>query len=136
MKEVMKKVFELVEEIQKTKQYLNLSEAKKNNDSDVELTNNIKKYNLLTEEVKRLISTGKGNKEQIDEKNVEISKLYDIIIKNENMVAFNRASEEVNILMNKINSILVAGVNGEIINTYSCDDDNGCGSCGKCLKKN
>ena len=43
-------------EIQKTDEYLNLVEAKKNNDDDPELSNLIGEYNLLKFDIGRLLA--------------------------------------------------------------------------------
>ena len=124
-------------ELQKTDEYLNLVEAKKNNDNDQELSNLIGEYNLLKFDIGRLLADYQDKQEKIDQKNAELKEIYDKIMKNSNMIAFNEASDKVNNMMNKINKILVAAVNGEDltfdfeINESKCGGG-GCENCFGC----
>ena len=124
-------------EIQKTDEYLNLVEAKKNNDNDQELSNLIGEYNLLKFDIGRLLADYQDKQEKIDQKNAGLKEIYDKIMKNSNMIAFNEASDKINNMMNKINKILVAAVNGEDlafdleINESKCGGG-GCENCFGC----
>ena len=124
-------------EIQKTDEYLNLVEAKKNNDDDPELSNLIGEYNLLKFDIGRLLADYQDKQEKIDQKNAKLKEIYDKMMKNPNMIAFNEASDKVNNMMNKINKILVAAVNGEDlafdfeINESNCGGG-GCENCCGC----
>ena len=133
MKDILNLTIEFAKKIQKTKEYLNLKKAKEINDKDHELKNNIAEFNELTENVKSLIKNS-SKKEEIDEENSKISLIYSKIVNNENMINFNKASNEMNILMNKINNILIKAVNGEDFEN-SCVEFN-CESCKKCSGKN
>ena len=125
----------LGKELQKTDEYLELMHAKKNNDSDAELNDLIGKFNLLKFDIQRLLSDAEYQQEKIDEKNLELSKIYEKIMKNKNMIAFNKASEKMNAVMNRISSILMAAVNGEDPMSFSETNDLGCnGACDGCSK--
>lgn len=128
----MELTVKLAKKIQETKEYLNLKNAKKINDEDPELKNNIVKFNELTENVKSLIKN-KSSKEEIDDENFKISEIYNKITSNKNMINYNNASDEMNILMNKINNILIKAVNGEDFEN-ACVKFN-CESCEKCSGK-
>ena len=81
------------------------------------------------------MSENSDQQEKINEKNLELSEIYEKIMKNENMVAFNKASEKMDTVMNRINSILIAAVNGEDPMLFSEINDLGCnGSCDGCSK--
>lgn len=122
-------------EIQKTDEYLDLMQAKQNNDNDIELNDLIGKFNLLKFEIQRMLSDNSDQQEKINAKNSELSEIYEKIMKNENMVAFNKASEKMDTVMNRINSILMAAVNGEDPMLFSEINDLGCnGSCDGCSK--
>ena len=131
MKDIIDLAYEFAKNIQKTKEYLLLQEAKKNNDEDKNLNELIYKYNILKNNI--------SQKKVQDEKNVQVKqakKLYKNIMENKNMKKFNEASNNMNILMNKINSIFIAAVNGKQL-TDCCEDEiYDCGRCGKCLEKN
>ena len=133
MRDILNLTIEFAKKIQETKEYLNLKKAKEINDKDHELKNNIAEFNELTENVKSLIKNS-SKKEEIDEENSKISLIYSKIVNNENMINFNKASNEMNILMNKINNILIKAVNGEDFESF-CVEFN-CGSCKKCSGKN
>ena len=135
MADILDSAINFAKEIQKTKEYLKLEEAKKNNDNDEELVRMITEYNNLTEKVKNLISTKNSQKEEIDKTNDEISIIYKKIMENKNMIDYDLASSEMNILMNKINSILIDAVNGKKIDSCSKNKVFNCGSCRKCSGK-
>lgn len=135
MVDIIDSAVDFAKKIQTTKEYLNLQKAKKNNDEDVELNDMILKYNELTKHLKQLVADKQNEKEQINEQQIKISELYKKIMANKNMINFNKASDEVNILMNKINSILVDAVNGENVDYFHKNEVFDCGSCGKCFGK-
>lgn len=136
MEKIMELAVDFAKNIQKTNEYLNLKKAKEKNDNDLELQKLIKKFNMLKQNVEDLIKKNGSNKEQIDNLNCEISAIYKKIMENKNMVNFNKASNQANILMNKINSVLVNAINGEEL-ISSCLNKNSfsCGSCEKCSGK-
>lgn len=120
-------------EIQKTDEYLELMRAKKENDNDKELNDLIGKFNLLKFDIQRLLSDKEDQQEKINEKNLELNEIYEKIMKNENMIAFNKASDNMNSVMNKVNSILMGAVNGEDPLTFSEFNNLGCsGGCSGC----
>ncbi len=135
MVDIIDSAVDFAKKIQTTKEYLSLQKAKKNNDEDVELNDMILKYNELTKHLKQLVADKQNEKEQINEQQIKISELYKKIMANKNMINFNKASDEVNILMNKINSILVDAVNGENVDYCHKNEVFDCGSCGKCFGK-
>lgn len=136
MEKIIELAVEFAKNIQKTPEYLNLKIAKEKNDNDLELQKLIKKFNMLKEEVENLIKSENSNKEQIDSLNYEISNVYEKIKENENMINFNKKSNKANILMNKINSILVNAINGEeLISNCNGENSFNCGSCKKCSGK-
>lgn len=135
MARIMELAVEFAKEIQKTDEYKELNEAKRKNDEDRELNENIKNFNNLTKKVKELISKKDSNKEEIYKTNEEIKNAYDRVMSNENMINFNVKSNNMNVLMNKINSILIDAVNGKEVSLCSSNKSYECGSCEKCLGK-
>lgn len=131
MSDILKLANEFAENIKKTEEYLNLVKARKDNDEDVNLNVKINEFNAHTDNVKRLIADG-SPKEEVDSENVKISELYKEIMENKNMIAFNKASNEMNLLMNNINAILVAAVNDEDVSACSDRKSSGCSGCKKC----
>ena len=125
---------ELGKLIQQSVEYQALSNAKKQNDEDVELNNMIHEFNLVKLEIQNLMSAEDADKEKINAKNQKLSKLYQTIMAKPNMMVYQKASEAMNLMMNQINTVLVAAVNGEDPETcdvtVSCGGD--CGSCAGC----
>lgn len=112
---IIEETFNFAKKIQKTEQFLNLKKAKEANDADENLQNLVNDFNMLKLKLNHsLKETEKNNELENYEKNSKnLSDLYDKIMENKNMIEFNKASDDVNALMNKINKILVAAVNGK-----------------------
>lgn len=129
---ILEEALIFAKKIQETQQYLNLKKAKEINDSDENLQNLVNEFNML-----KLKFEHNLNKKETDEGDgKKLTELYDKIMENENMVAFNEASDEMNALMNKINKILVAAVNGKNVDEFEdsdFEDEAGCaGNCHNC----
>ena len=86
--------------------------------------------------MKMEIESGKPEPDQnkINELNEQLMSIYTQVMESENMVAFNKAKDVVDHLMNHVTAILTAAVNGEDPDTYdpdaACTGD--CCSCGGC----
>lgn len=132
--DIIKMARNLGKEIQNTTEYINLTKAKQDNDNDSELADLIGKFNLVKLKIQHLSNDiDEKNKAEIEKENEKISKLYEKIMQNENMIAFNKASKEINDMMNKINRILTAAVNGEDPMTCSDTLQTACnGQCSRC----
>ena len=117
--------------IQQDERYQALSEAKKNNDCDAELQDKIGQFNLKRVEINQLAGDPEKNREKLVELDRELHEVYDEIMRNANMAAYNEARNEMDVLMNQVNQILVASVNGE--NPDTVELQSGCtGSCESC----
>ena len=132
--DIIQETFNFAKKIQKTEQFLNLKKAKECNDNDKQLQDLINEFNMIKLKIEYDLKKMKTNE---NEKNSEkLNEIYDKIMKNEHMTIFNKASDEMNVLMNKINKILVTAVNGksmENFNEFNLNDDNGCtGNCHDC----
>lgn len=119
--------------IQESAEYQVLENAKKANDNDKELNDKIGEFNLVKMEIQTLMAQDNADQEKITAKNKELRELYDSIMENTNMMTFNKASQAMNTMMNHINNILIAAVNGEDPETCELEPQTGCsGSCGSC----
>lgn len=95
-------------------------------DSDEELTGLIAKFTNLRESFE-------GKDEAESEKIAkELQELYDTIMQNEKMVAFEEAKEDFNALMDRIMAIITKSANGEDPDTAEPDEHchGDCCSCG------
>lgn len=124
-------------EIQKDERYLNFSKARENNDKDAELNDMIGKLNLVQLSYQQ--EAGKGDEADADkmsEYDKQFRELYEKIMSNPNMLAYEAARKEVDDMMNYVMQLLSLCVNGEDpatcepVQEHSCGGS--CGSCGGC----
>lgn len=136
--EIITMTRELGKAIQDSPEYQALTNAKIANDSDSELNNMIGEFNLKKTEIEQIMNSEHNDQEIINQKNGELREIYQEIMSNPNMIAFNKTSEAMNTMMSYINNILIATVNGE--NPETCDinpqsdccSSGGCSSCSGC----
>ena len=122
-------------EIQKDDRYLKMQLAIQATDHDQKLQDLIGQYN-----VKRMALQTEGQKKDRDQQKMqaytqELNGLYETIVKNPNMVAYNAAREEMNGVMRRINAIVEQSAEGADPDTadyeeHSCGGN--CGACGGC----
>lgn len=120
-------------EIQASDEYKALYNAKEANDNDSQLQELIEKFNLKRVELNVAMSSEEKDEEKISKCNTELQDLYNSVMSNENMVAFNKANSDLNDMMNQITTILMKSVNGEDPETCAAVEEHSCGgSCSSC----
>ena len=126
-------------ELQKEEAYINYAAAKKANDEDKALQDDIGNFNLIRMQIDQCLSTEEGNenvdkeelRKKINELNVKLKDTYSKIMESEVMINYNNAKAELDVLVNKINAIITMTVNGE--DPMTCEINEGCsGSCSSC----
>ena len=125
---------ELGKEIQKSEAYQALIEAKSKNDADQELQDLIGEFNLKRIAINTQINDNKKHDEdEMRRLDSELKEVYQKILHNENMAAYNEAKNAMDDIMNQISTILMYSVNGEDPETCPSKQDTGCsGSCATC----
>ena len=126
---------QLGEALQQEEAYIQYQLAKDLNDKDEGLQADIGEFNLLRMSLSNELAKDETEKSQskIDELNSQMQALYGKIMSNENMARFNQVKEELDKLVNRINSILVLCINGEDPQTCEPSECTGsCSSCGGC----
>ena len=126
---------ELALAVQQDDRYLYLDSARKMNDIDEELQKQIEDFNIAR--VSLNMETNKAEKDThyIEELNEKINTLYTNVMNNENMVTYNNAKNEIDLLMKHIQAILAEAVNGgdpTKVAAPSMGCSGSCGSCGDC----
>lgn len=120
--------------IQESDEYKALMEARTASDNDEELQKQIGEFNLVRMKMEIESSKPEPDQDKIGELNEQLMSIYTAVMESENMVAFNKAKDVVDHLMNHVTAILTAAVNGEDPDTYdpdaACTGD--CCSCGGC----
>lgn len=123
---------QLGKELQASEEYKNLIVAREANDNDAELQDLIGKFNLKRIELNSLMSKEEKDQEAIAACNTELQSVYQIVMANPNMVAFNAAKTGLDSIMNQVNTILVKSINGEDPETCAAVEDSCSGSCSTC----
>ena len=132
--DIIKMTRELGKELQKDERYIAYINAKNINDNDEKLQKMIHEFEMKRMEIS--MESGKLEKddERINTLNSELQNLYSEIMQNENMMNFSVKRDEMDNLLNEINSIITMCANGEDPDTgqitHSCSGN--CGSCGGC----
>ena len=120
--------------IQESDEYKALMEARTASDNDEELQKQIGEFNLVRMKMEIESSKPEPDQDKVNALNEQLMSIYTSVMESENMVAFNKAKDVVDHLMNHVTAILTAAVNGEDPATSdpdaACTGD--CCSCGGC----
>ena len=121
--------------IQESDEYKALMDARTASDNDEELQKQIGEFNLVRMKMEIESSKPEPDQDKINQLNEQLMSIYTAVMESENMVAFNKAKDVVDHMMNHVTAILTAAVNGEDPATYdpeaaSCGG--ACCSCGGC----
>lgn len=128
---IIEKTRELAKLIQADPAYKNLIDAREKNDNDAELQDLIGKFNLKRIELNQAMSEAERNQDKINAADAELKEIYQKIMSNENMIAYDKATNEMALIMNKINRIISGAANGE--DPDAIDTEASCtGSCSSC----
>lgn len=120
--------------IQEQPAFVKLQTAKAANDADTELQAQIGEFNLKRMQLNEEATKENADSDKVAALNKELMEIYNKVMVNENMLAYNEAKTEVDGYMNHINAIIVGSVNGENpdeIEMSSCGEG-GCSSCSGC----
>ena len=132
--DIIDQVRALALELQKDERYLVLEHARRMDDADEELQQQIGEFNLARIDLNNEVSKQEKNAERITELNEKIQSIYTDVMNNESMQAYNEAKTEMDNLMQYINAILTTAVNGgdpmTVEEPSSCGGDcSGCSGC-------
>lgn len=126
---------EIGKELQKDERYLNMQLAQQNTDNDQELQNLIGEFNL-----KRMAINNEAQKELQDQEkmqalNQELRAVYAQIMQNPNMIAYNKAKDELDALLKRVSAIITQSAEGADPETADYEESScggNCSSCGGC----
>ncbi len=122
----------LAREIQKSESYINLKIASQNNDNDEKLQDLIGKFNLKKIAISTQMSEDNENSDKTSRLNEELKACYKEIMNNSNMLNYMKCKKEFDELIRKINLLVVAGANGEDVDSVNMENNGCAGSCGSC----
>ena len=129
--DVIQMTRELGKAIQNDDRYIAYTLAKQVNDEDKELQADMEKFTELRKKLNIAMSEKNSDSEELRAIDAEIKEVYQKIMSNKNMIAFNSAQSELELLINNINQIISLCANGKDPDT--CQTSSGCiGSCAEC----
>ena len=104
-----------------------LEAARKNYESDRQLQTLVIEYEVQQRAMQKEAVDPNCDTHMIDMIQNRINELYEAITQNETYLALEKAQEEVNALMNKINGIITARITGQEAGcTHNCATCGGC----------
>lgn len=121
---------EMGKQIQASEEYRALQAAKAANDADETLQQAIGDFNLKRIALSNAASDENSDKSKIKKLDQELKAVYQNIMQNPNMVAFQHAKEQMDHMMSQVTNILMMCVNGEDPDT--CQPASCSGSCSSC----
>lgn len=130
---MMKLTREFAKKLQQDARLVRMEKAKEANDNDQTLQDLIGKFNLKKIEINSEIQKADKNEETLKKLDDEIKALYETIMSNSNMLEFDAAKQDIDTLMDFINRVITASVNGEDVDLVPEKEESHCGSgCGGC----
>lgn len=136
MSNVIEKARELGKALQEDPRYNAYVMAKAANDCDVQLQEMIMKFNETRNALNAEMGKQDKSTEEITRLDSELRALYDSVMSNEHMAAFDKAKADMDEVLESINYIVTAAANGQDPLTcpetapHSCTGS--CGTCGGC----
>ena len=120
--------------IQQDERYSDYAMAKERNDSDSALQELIGEFNLVRQNMamEQAKPEEDQNADRLAELNEKMQSLYTTIMTNENMADYTMAKAAMDKLMNQVNTILSAALNGDDPMTCPAEAPTCSGSCGTC----
>ena len=104
---------EAAAQLQREEAYLALEGTRKKNDEDEALQQLIGDFNLARIDLNSELSkSADKDQDKVNELNVKVNQLYNDIMANESMAAYNEAKAELESVMNYVNAIINTAVNG------------------------
>ena len=117
--------------IQKEEAYINFHKAKEVNESDDELNALIDKIQLIHMSYQHEASKDDANEDKLAAYDKEFTEVYQQVMANPNMKAYEQAKAELDALMKQITGILTLCANGE--DPETCEYQESCsGNCSSC----
>ena len=113
MADIIEMAREIGRQLQKDELYLKLELARQQSEEDEELQNAIGEFNLKRMAINNEASKADRSDEKMQQLNAEMRHAYAIIMSNENMIAYNEAKAEFDVVVNILSES--SGNNVEVV---------------------
>ena len=130
--DIIEKARELGKLLQQENSYLKLQEAQTKADADMELQNLIGEFNMKRMSINNEASKAERDQEKMTKLNTEMREAYSAIMSNENMIAYNEAKDEFDVIANRVLSIIQQSAEGADPETADYTQSGCSGSCSTC----
>lgn len=128
MDKIIEIATQLAEEIKKDDRLISYNLLKDKMDADSEIQALIGEFGLKRAALTHEMEKGGEDKEQMERLNNELKEAYTNIMKHPLMQEFEEKKQALDEVLNKVNSLIAAAVNGE--EEHSCSGS--CATCGGC----
>lgn len=125
---VIDSVRQLGAAIQQDQRYIRYAKAKLANDNNDELQKAIGEFNVIRLQLDGELELEDRDEKKVSELNEKLRSLYSSIMSSPEIVEYNSAKDELDNMLNDINSIIIKSVEGE--DPATCEA--GSSSCGGC----
>ncbi|MBE6823086.1 MAG: YlbF family regulator [Ruminococcaceae bacterium] len=123
---------EIGKEIQKDERYLKMHVAQQNADEDQQLQQMIGEFNLKRIAINTESQNANADPEKIQTLNQELRAVYEQIMKNPRMTAYNEAKKDFDTLLKRVNAIISLSAEGEDPETADYEEHSCGGNCSSC----
>lgn len=126
---------ELGKAIQQDERFIRMMAAQQTNDDDEQLQKLIGDFNLKRVDLNSEINKTERDQEKVAKLNEEIKDLYNEIMSNRSMAAFNTAKNEMDAMVEYVMEILrgsISGENPDLIQEPQAGCSGSCSTCGGC----
>ncbi|NCE73614.1 YlbF family regulator [Anaerotruncus sp. X29] len=126
---------ELGKAIQQDERFIRMMAAQQTNDDDEQLQKLIGDFNLKRVDLNSEVSKAERDQEKVARLNEEIRDLYNKIMSNQSMAAFNTAKNEMDAMVEYVMEILrgsISGENPDLIQEPQAGCSGSCSTCGGC----
>lgn len=119
---------------QQDERYLKMEAARKANDEDTELQNMLAEFTEIRMNLNQEMNNADRDEAALADMNARINSLYNDIMGNEHMQAYNEAKQGIEGFMDYVNAILNAAIEGDNPMEVEEPVQGGCGSggCASC----
>ena len=126
---------EAAKELQNDDRYILLDAARQRNDADEELQTMLRDFSTARIELNEEMAKDDRDEDKVTQLNMRINQLYNSVMTNENMLAYNAAKQGMESMVSHINAILSAAIDGgdpmTVEEPVACGSG-GCSGCSGC----
>jgi cell fate (sporulation/competence/biofilm development) regulator YlbF (YheA/YmcA/DUF963 family) len=130
--DIITKARELGKLLQQEESYIKLQEAQTKADADTDLQSFIGEFNLKRMAINNEASKADRDQEKMTTLNTEMREVYSKIMSNENMIAYNQAKDEFDVIANRVLAIVQQSAEGADPETADYSQSSCSGSCSTC----